>query len=105
DQTADQATGPTPQVFKLPPLDQAGEARQRLVQPLQSLDAGLLIDGDHQLALLKQVEGVQVQLADVQRLDLKSGIVAFEPIAAAVGLQVGRRQDALDSAAAHVLVV
>ena len=60
--------------------------------PLQGLDAGLLVDADDVDAPLGQLSGPLVQVADRLRLlaeDLGVKRVGIEPVAAAMGLQVG----------------
>ena len=60
--------------------------------PLQGLDAGLLVDADDVDAPLGQLSGPLIQVADRLRL-LAEGLgvkrVGIEPVAAAMGLQVG----------------
>jgi hypothetical protein len=60
--------------------------------PLQCLDAGLLVDADEVDALLGQLSGPLVQVADRPRLlakDLRVKRVGIEPVAAAMRLEVG----------------
>src|SRR3712207_8222869 len=60
----------------------ARDRRLGRVQPLQGLDAGLLIHAHHQLALLIQRRGAEVQPADGQSLGLEVGVVAVQPVTA-----------------------
>jgi hypothetical protein len=60
--------------------------------PLQSLDAGLLVDADDVDALLGQLSGPLVEVADRLGLLAKGlGVkrVGVEPVATAMGLQLG----------------
>ena len=60
--------------------------------PLQRLDAGLLVSADDVDALLGQLPGPLVEVADGLRLlakDLGVKRVGIEPVAAAMGLKVG----------------
>jgi hypothetical protein len=60
--------------------------------PLQGLDPGLLVDADDVDALLGQFSGPLVEVADRLGLlakDLGVKRVGIEPVAAAMGLQVG----------------
>ena len=51
--------------------------------------------------MLVQCGSLEVELADFQSLAVEVGIVAVEPVDAAVWLQVGIVQDALDGGAGH----
>ena len=60
--------------------------------PLQGLDAGLLVDADNVYAPLGQGSGPLIQVADRLGLlakDLRVKRVGIEPVAAAMGLQLG----------------
>ena len=60
--------------------------------PLQRLDAGLLVDADDVDAPLGQLSGPLIQVADRPGLfakGLRVERVGIEPVAAAMGLQVG----------------
>ena len=62
------------------------------ILPLQGLDAGLLVGAHDVDALLGQFSGPLVEVADCFRLlakDLGVKRVGIEPVAAAMGLQLG----------------
>jgi len=71
---------------------------------LEDLHAGLFVAADDQLAVLIQDGSLDVQLANVLRFGVEIGIVAVEPIDAAMRLQVGRIQDPPDRGARHRFV-
>lgn len=73
----------------------------RRVLSLKDLHAGLLVRADDQFAVLIQDRSIDVQLTNVVCLGIKVGIVAVEPVDAAVRLQVGVVQDAPYGRARH----
>jgi len=68
---------------------------------LEDLHAGLFVRADDQFAVLIQDRSFDVQLADVVSPGIEVGIVAVEPVDAAVRLQVGGVQDTPDGRARH----
>jgi len=68
---------------------------------LEDLHAGLFVRTDDQFAVLIQDRSIDVQLADVASLGIEVGIVAVEPVDAAVRFQIGGIQDAPDGRARH----
>src|SRR5215471_12422399 len=53
-----------------------------------------VFSAQHRLAVLVQPGGIQVELADSQRLLFKGGVVAVQPRTTAVWLEVGLGQEA-----------
>ena len=56
---------------------------------LEDLHAGLFVAADDQFAVLIQDRSCNVELADVLGLGVEVGIVAIEPVNAAMRLQIG----------------
>lgn len=88
-------------VFVFAFFELAGSGEFRGILTLQDLHAGLFVAADDQLAALIQDGGLDVQPADVLSLGVEVGIVAVEPVDAAVRLQIGRIQDTPDGGTAH----
>jgi hypothetical protein len=73
----------------------------RGVLSLEDLHAGLFVRADDEFAVLIQDRSFDVQVADVVGLGIEVGIVAVEPVDAAVRLQVSGVQDTPDGRARH----
>ena len=73
----------------------------RGVLSLENLHAGFFVRADDHFAVLIQDRSFDVQLADVPSLAIEAGIMAVEPVDAAVRLQVGGVQDTPDGRARH----
>ncbi len=104
DERGDQATGAVADIFVFTFFGFAWLGQNRGMFSLQDLHAGFFVRADDQLALLMQDGSLDVQLADVLSLGVEVGIVAVEPIDAAMGFDVSRIQDTPDSAARHCFV-
>jgi hypothetical protein len=100
-----QGAGAVADVFELTLFDKAGPSQTRGILALEDLHPGLLVAGEHQTTLVVEAWGVAVQLADGLGLGIEVGVVAVEPVLAAMGFEIGLAQDAADGAAAHVAVV
>ena len=68
---------------------------------LEDLHAGLFVGANDQLAVLIQNGSLDVQLANVMSFGVEVGIVAVEPVDAAMGFEVGLVQDTPDRGARH----
>ena len=100
-----QGAGAVANVLELALFDVTGAGGPRRVFALEDLHPGLLVAGKDQTALLVKAWGVEVQLANGFGLGVEVGIVTVEPVDAAMGFEIGLRQDAFDGAAAHVAVM
>lgn len=104
DERGDQATGTVTNVFVLAFFGFAGLDQNRGMFAFEDLHAGFFVRADDQLAVLIEDGSFDVQLADVLSLGVEVGIVAVEPIDAAMGLDVGFVQDTPDGGARHRFV-
>ena len=91
DERGDQATGAVADVFVFAFFGFARFDQDRGMFSLEDLHAGFFVGADDQLAMLIQDGSLEIQLADVLGLGVEVGIVAVEPIDAAMGFEVGRR--------------
>jgi hypothetical protein len=71
------------------------------VLSLKDLHARLFVRADNQFAALIQSRSADVQLTNVPGLGIEIGVMAVEPVDAAVRLQVGGVQDTPDGRARH----
>ena len=101
---SDQATRAEADVFVFAFLGLAGLGQDRGVLSLKDLHAGLFIAANDQLAVLMQDGGLDVEFANVLGFGVEVGVVAVEPIDAAVRFQVGRLQDTPNGRACHGVV-
>src|ERR1051325_9184204 len=90
DERSDQAAGAMADVFVLAFFGFARLERNRGMLSLENLHAGLFVGADDQLAVLIQDRSLDVQLADVLSFGVEVGIVAVEPVDAAMRLLGGR---------------
>jgi hypothetical protein len=104
DERGDQATGAVPDVFVFASFGFARFDQDRGMFSLEDLHAGFFVGTDDQLAMLIQDGSLDIQLADVLGLGVEVGIVAVEPIDAAMGFDVGGIQDTPDGGARHRFV-
>ena len=104
DERGDQATGAVADVLVLALFGFSRLSQNRGIFSLKDLHAGFFVRANDQLAVLIQDGSLDVQLADVLRLGVEVGIVAVEPIDAAMGFEVGRIQDTPDGGARHRFV-
>ena len=104
DERGDQATGTVADVFVFASFGFARFDQNRGMFSLEDLHAGFFVSANDQLAMLIQDESLDIQLADVLGLGVEVGIVAVEPIDAAMGFDVGGIQDTPDGGARHRFV-
>ncbi len=101
DERGDQAAGAVTDVFVLAFFGFARFRENGGMLALEDLHAGLFVGANDEFAVLIQGGRLDVQLADVLRFGVEVGIVAVEPIDAAMGFEVGRIQDTPDGGAGH----
>lgn len=101
DERGDQAACAVTDVFVFAFFGLAGLHEDGRMLALEDLHAGLFVGADDQLALLVQDGSLNVELTDVLSLGVEVGIVAVEPIDAAMRLEVGSIQDTPDGRARH----
>lgn len=104
DERGDQATGAVADVFVFASFGFARFDQDRGMFSLKDLHAGFFVGADDQLAMLMQDRSLDIQLADVLGLGVEVGIVAVEPIDAAMRFDVGGIQDTPDGGARHRFV-
>src|SRR5215471_16833815 len=73
------------------------------ITALQNLHPRFFISADDEAALVVEAQRLEIELTDSLRLGLKVGIVAVEPVHAAMRLEVGLLQDAPDAGATQGL--
>jgi len=100
----DQGAGAVADVFVLAFLGFARLGQNRGILALEDLHAGLFVAADDQLAVLIQEGSLHVEPAYILSLGVEVGIVAVEPVDAAMRFQVGLVQDAPNGGAMHGFV-
>ena len=101
DERSDQSAAAVANVFVLAFFRFAWLDQDGGVFSLQDLHAGFFIAADDEFAELIKGGSLDVELANVLRLGVEIGIVAVEPIDAAVRLEIGGLEDTLDGGARH----
>jgi len=104
DERGNQATRAVTDVLVLAFLGFARLHRNGGMLALKDLHAGFFIRADDQLALLIQDGGSDIQAANGLSFTVEVGIVAVEPVDAAMRFQVGFVEDAPDGRALHGFV-
>jgi hypothetical protein len=104
DERGDQAARAVTDIFVFTLFGFARLGEDRGMLALKNLHAGLFVTADNQLAVLIQGGSLDVQLTDVLSLGVEVGIVAVEPVDAAVRLQISGIQDTPDGGARHRIV-
>jgi hypothetical protein len=104
DERGNQATDAVADVFVFASFGFARFDQDRGMFSLEDLHAGFFVGANDQLAMLIQDGSLDIQLADVLSLGVEVGIVAVEPIDAAMGFDVGGIQDTPDGGARHRFV-
>jgi hypothetical protein len=104
DEGSNQAAGAVPDVLVFAFLGFAWLNWNRGMLSLKDLHASLFVRADDQLPMLIQDGSLDIQLANVLRLGVEVGIVAVEPIDAAMRLHVGCVQNTPDGGAFHRFV-
>ena len=104
DERGDQAAGAVADVFVLAFFGFARLDQNGGMLALKDLHAGLFIGADDQLALLIQDGSLDVQLANILSFGVEVGIVAVEPVDAAMRLEVGLVQNTPNGGTMHRFV-
>lgn len=104
-QGGDQAARAVANVLELATFRPTCFHRPTRILPLEGLDAGLFIDRQHQLVVLVQARGIEIEPGDVQGFCFKVGVVAVQPLCTAVRLEVVAVENPVDGTATHLLVV
>lgn len=100
----DQGAGAVANVFVLAFLRCARLGRNRGILALEDLHTGLFVAADDQFAVLIQDGRLHVESANILSLGVEVGIVAVEPVDAAMRFQVSLVQDAPNGGAMHGFV-
>ena len=104
DERGDQTAGAVADVFVFAFFGFARFNEDRGMLSFEDLHAGFFVAADDQLAVLIQDGSLNVESADVLSFGVEVGIVAVEPVDAAMRFQVGGLQNTPDGGATHLIV-
>lgn len=104
DKRGDQTAGAVADVLVFAFFGFARCNEDRGMLSLEDLHAGFFVAADDQLTVLIQDGSLDVEPANVLSFGVEVGIVAVEPVDAAMRFQVGRLQDTPDGGTAHFIV-
>ena len=99
----DQRAGAVADVFVFAFFGLAGSGEFRGMLSLKDLHASLFVAANDQLTVLIQDGSLNVESANVLSLGVEVGIVAVEPVDAAMRFQVGCIQNTPDGGTAHLI--
>lgn len=104
DERGDQAASAVTDVFVFAFFGFARHRENSGMFSFEDLHAGFFVGANDEFAVLIQHGGLDVQLANVLSLGVEIGIVAVEPVDAAMGFEVGLVQDTPDGGTRHRLL-